>query len=99
MKPDAVLVNVARGRIIDTPALLEALTDGLIEHAILDVFDTEPLPEDNPLWTMANVTVTSHISNAGHNTQLRGDQLFLENLRRYLAGEKLLNLVNREQGY
>jgi phosphoglycerate dehydrogenase-like enzyme len=93
MKPSAVLVNVARGKIVDQPALLEALKDGLIEHAILDVFDPEPLPDNSPLWDMANVTVTSHTSHFGHNTALRGDLLFLENLRRYLANEPLLNEV------
>jgi len=91
MKPEAVLVNVGRGKIVDQPALLKALKEGLIEHAILDVFDPEPLPDNSPLWDMANVTVTSHTSNAGHNTALRGDLLFLENLRRYLAHEPLLN--------
>jgi phosphoglycerate dehydrogenase-like enzyme len=93
MKPEAVLVNVARGKIVDQPALLEALKDGLIEHAILDVFDPEPLPDNSPLWDMANVTVTSHTSNFGHNTDLRGDLLFLENLRRYLGDKPLLNEV------
>lgn len=93
MKPEAVLVNVARGKIVDQPALIEALKGGLIQHAILDVFDPEPLPDKSPLWDMANVTVTGHTSNLGHNTALRGDLLFLENLRRYLADEPLLNEV------
>lgn len=98
MKPETVLVNVARGKIVDQPALLQALNNGLIEHAILDVFDQEPLPENSPLWDMANVTITSHTSNYGQNTGLRGDQLFLENLRRYLAGESLLNEVSVRPG-
>ncbi len=93
MKPDAVLVNVARGRIIDQVALLDALKAKTIEHAILDVFPQEPLPQDSPLWDMPNVTVTSHTSNSGHNTALRGDLLFLDNLRRYLANEPLLTEV------
>lgn len=93
MKPGSVLVNVARGKIVDQPALIEALRKGRIEHAVLDVFDPEPLPDNSPLWDMANVTVTSHTSNAGHNTDLRGDLLFLENLHRFLAGEPLLNEV------
>jgi len=93
MKPEAVLVNVARGKIVDQPALHAALKGGLIEHAILDVFDQEPLPENSPLWDMANVSVTSHTASFGHNTNLRVDLLFLENLRRYLAHEPLLNEV------
>lgn len=93
MKPEAVLVNVARGKIVDQADLIEALKQGQIEHAVLDVFDPEPLPTNSPLWDMANVTVTSHTANAGHNTALRGDLLFLENLRRYLSQAPLLNEV------
>jgi len=94
MKPEAVLVNVARGKIVNQTDLIAALKEGLIEQAILDVFEEEPLPDDSPLWDMVNVTVTSHTSHAGHNTAWRGDILFLENLRRYLADEPLLNEVD-----
>jgi len=94
MNPEAVLVNIARGKVVDQPALIEVLKEGRIAHAILDVFDPEPLPENSPLWDMANVTVTSHTSHFGNNTELRGDLLFLENLSRYLAAEPLLNEVS-----
>ena len=95
LKAGATLVNIARGSIIDEQALIEALKNGTVEQAILDVFDIEPLPAGHPFWDMVNVTLTSHTSNSGSNTPLRGDLLFLENLRRYLADEPLLNLTEK----
>lgn len=91
LKPGATLVNVARGKVIDQPALLRALNQGIVAQAILDVFDPEPLPPDSPLWDQPHVLISPHSSNAGENTPLRGDLLFLDNLRRYLANEPLLN--------
>ncbi len=91
LKPGAALVNIARGKIVDEAALIDALRRGIVEQAILDVFDPEPLPSDSPLWEMDNVLISPHSSNAGENTPLRGDLLFLENLRHYLANEPLLN--------
>lgn len=91
LKPGATLVNIARGKIVDEPALINALKQGIVAQAILDVFDPEPLPADSPLWDLDNVLISPHSSNAGENTPLRGDLLFLENLRRYLAHEALLN--------
>ena len=91
LKPGATLVNIARGKIVDETALIDALTRGTVGQAILDVFDPEPLPADSPLWDLDNVVITPHSSNAGENTPLRGDLLFLENLRRFLAHEPLLN--------
>ncbi|MFN8442590.1 MAG: NAD(P)-dependent oxidoreductase [Caldilineaceae bacterium] len=91
LKPGATLVNIARGKIVDQPALIDALNRGVVAHAILDVFDPEPLPVDSPLWDMENVLLSPHSSNAGQNTPLRGDLLFLENLRRCLANQPLLN--------
>jgi len=91
LKPGATFLNIARGQIVDDHALIEALNEGIVSQAILDVFDPEPLPPDSPFWDMENVTLTAHLSNSGSNTPLRGDLLFLENLRRYLAHEPLLN--------
>ncbi|MCB0188339.1 MAG: hypothetical protein KDE31_28915, partial [Caldilineaceae bacterium] len=91
LKPGATLVNIARGKIVDETALIDALKRGVVAQAILDVFDPEPLPTDSSLWDLENVLITPHSSNAGANTPLRGDLLFLENLRRYLAQEPLLN--------
>ena len=89
MRPDAVLVNVARGGVVNDDALLAALAHGTIGSAILDVFDPEPLPESSPFWTHENVTVTSHIAGAGAGFLARNDQLFIEQLDDYLAGRPL----------
>ena len=89
MKPDAVLVNVARGAVVNDQALIAALDQGLIGSAILDVFDPEPLPENSPFWTHDRVTVTSHVAGAGAGFLARNDQLFVDQLDDYLAGRQL----------
>ncbi len=99
MKPTAYLVNVGRGGIINEKDLIKALKKGWIAGAGLDVFETEPLPADSPLWNMDNVILTPHISGFTSHYDDRAVDLFAENLRRYLAGEPLLNLVERERGY
>ena len=92
----AWLVNVSRGALVDEPALLEALHAGRIAGAVLDVFGEEPLPADSPWWDAPNVIVTPHAS--GHTLRFF-DELVVENVRRYLAGEPLLNPVDPERGY
>lgn len=92
-KPGSVLVNIARGDIVDEHALLQALGDRL-ECAILDVFGQEPLPEDSPFWTHARVLLTPHASHSGDATYDRGVDLFFENLEAYLAGRPLRNEVD-----
>jgi len=99
MKPNAVIINVARGAIIDEPALIEALREGKIRGAGLDVTAQEPLPFDSPLWEMENVIITPHVAGSSPQTWKRQLDLLLENLRRYVAGEPLLNVVDREAGY
>jgi len=89
MQPDAVLVNVSRGAVVDHDALIEGLDSATISHAILDVFDPEPLASDSPLWSHDKVTVTSHIAGAGAGFMDRNDQLFIEQLDDYLAGRPL----------
>lgn len=93
MKPDAVLVNVARGAVVDEGALLRALDAGRPDFAVLDVVGTEPLPADSPLWSHEKVVVTPHSSSGGDGRFARGADLFAQNLRRYAAGEPLLHEV------
>jgi phosphoglycerate dehydrogenase-like enzyme len=93
MRPDAVLVNVARGSIVDEAALLRALDAGRPDFAVLDVVSEEPLPPEHPLWSHPRVVVTPHSSSGGHGRFARGADLFAENLRRYRAGEPLLHEV------
>jgi len=93
MRPDAVLVNVARGSIVDEAALIRALDAGRPDFAVLDVVSEEPLPPDHPLWSHPKVVVTPHSSSGGHGRFARGADLFAENLRRYRAGEPLFHEV------
>jgi phosphoglycerate dehydrogenase-like enzyme len=99
MRPHAVFVNIGRGATVDEPALIDALRAGRIGGAALDVFEVEPLPADSPLWTMSNVLVSPH--RAGDHDDWPRDvvSLFADNLRRYLAGEPLRNVVDVELGY
>ena len=99
MKPGAVLINIARGTIVDEPALIEALRSGHLGGAALDVFAIEPLPTESPLWDMPNVLTTPHtISTAVDENELVID-LFCDNLRRFLAGKPLRNVYDRDRGY
>lgn len=99
LPPGAVLVNVARGRVVDEEALGEALRGGRLRGAALDVFAREPLPPASPLWDLPNVLVTPHVSGTSHRFWRRETDLVVENARRYLAGEPLLNLVDKSAGY
>lgn len=94
MKPDGIFVNIGRGELVDEPALLLALENNQIGSAILDVFETEPLPDDSPFWAAPNVYVSAHCSAATDGTRRRGEDLFLENLQLYLSGQPLKNEVD-----
>jgi phosphoglycerate dehydrogenase-like enzyme len=97
MKASSILVNVARGAIVDEPALIDALQRHSIRAAILDVFEREPLSAESPLWTMDHVTVTSHHS--GLNIPDDVIDFFLENLRRFQSGARLNGVVDVTLGY
>lgn len=99
MKPSAFLVNIARGGLFDEPALVRALQEGRIAGAALDVFAQEPLPADSPLWDMPNVLISPHVTGHSQNYAARAAEIFAENLRRYLAGEPLYNVVSKEHQY
>ena len=99
MRPHAFLINIGRGVLIDQNQLIAALQERRLGGAALDVTDPEPLPADSPLWTMENVIITPHIAGMSAYYNDRIVDLFSENLRRYLNGEPLLNLVQRELGY
>ena len=99
VKPGAILINIGRGDLVDEDALRAGLNRDQPGHAVLDVFATEPLPADSWFWDHPKVRVSAHTSNSGDGNVGRGDDLFLENLRRYLAGEPLLNEADpREVG-
>jgi phosphoglycerate dehydrogenase-like enzyme len=95
----AVVVIVARGGVIDEDALVAALRSGRLRGAGLDVFSREPLPDESPLWTLPNVLVLPHVSGASHRFWRRQTDLIIQNLRRYAAGEPLLNTVDKQAGY
>ena len=93
----AILINVSRGELIDEDALLEALENGHLGAAVLDVFAAEPLPEDDPLWDQSRAWITPHIA-APSEIEVIADE-FAKNYRRYVAGDSLLNEVDRRRGY
>lgn len=99
MKRSAFLINIARGSLVDEAALLAALKEERLAGAALDVFQQEPLPPDSGLWDCERVIVTPHNSPASEHFMRRQIDLAKENLRRYLNGEPLLNLVTSDRGY
>lgn len=100
MRPNAWLINIARGGLVDEPALIAALQTGQITGACLDVFAQEPLPEGSPLWDLPNVHIAPHNS-PGWDPNLRARQraIFLDNLARFTRGEALTNVVDITRGY
>ncbi len=99
LNPGAIIINVARGKIIDEAALIAAIQSGHLGGAVLDVFEREPLDRANPLWSLPNVIISPH--SAGVRPDHWDDviDLFSENLRRFQRGEPLLNMVNCDAGY
>jgi phosphoglycerate dehydrogenase-like enzyme len=99
MKRTAYLVCVSRGGIIDEPPLARALHEGIIAGAGLDVCETEPPPEDSPLWDAPNLILTPHRAGASQHRPRKTFEFFRDNLRRYLAGETPANVVDKRKGY
>ncbi len=99
MKSTAYLINIGRGGVVDEESLLQALRNGDIAGAGLDVFETEPLPEDSPFWDRDNVLITPHYAGSTPHYVERFMDIFLENLRRFLNNEPLQKVVDKEVGY
>ena len=99
MKRSAVLINIGRGAIVDLADLTTALHSGLIAGAGLDVFETEPLPAEHPLWRMDNVLITPHVAGASPRIAERHLATLLENVRRFVAGDSLLNVVDKRKWF
>jgi phosphoglycerate dehydrogenase-like enzyme len=99
MRRSARFINVGRGATVDEDALIEALREGRIAGAALDVFEREPLPPDSPFWELPNTIVSPHMSGDFEGWLEAVVRLFVDNLRRFVAGEPLLNVVDKRQGY
>lgn len=99
MRPEAWLINIARGRLVDDRALLRALGEGRIGGAALDTFREEPLPSSSPYYDLSNVIVTPHTAWSSARVLDRSIELFCDNLRRFAAGEPLRNVVDPDAGY
>ena len=99
MKPTAYLINVARGEIVEEAALAKALREGWIAGGAFDVFAKEPLPPESELWDLPNLIITPHMAGNTIPYMDRAAELFKENLRRYLVGEPMLNVLDKQLGY
>jgi glyoxylate/hydroxypyruvate reductase len=99
MKPTAVLINIARGTLVDEAALIEALRHGALGGVALDVVSREPLAADSPLWDLPNALVTPHSMSTARSENEWLTDLFCDNLRRYLSGDPLRNQVDKTRGY
>lgn len=99
MKPNAYLVNIARGTLVDTDALVDAIAEGRLRGAALDVTDPEPLPDDHPLWRLPNAIVTSHMSGSAPAWRAAFSARLRQNLNLYMKGESLIGIVDIDAGY
>ncbi len=99
MQDGSYLVNISRGKVVDEDALIAALRSGKLAAAGLDVTYTEPCPPDSPLWTEPNVVLTAHTAGGSQHIQARTMRLFIDNLHRYVKGESLINVADKEKGY
>ena len=99
LKPSSYFIAVSRGGLYDTDALVKALDARKLAGAGLDVTDPEPLPKGHPLWKFPNLVITPHIAGRSDGENARYEALYIENLKRFAAGEPLLNVVDKEKGY
>jgi D-2-hydroxyacid dehydrogenase (NADP+) len=99
MKPTAYIINIARGGIIDEAALIKALDEKRIAGAGLDVTEREPLPPESRLWDFPNVILSPHVAGGHEDYMVHATELFCDNLKRYLAGKRLKNVIDRKKGY
>ena len=99
MKNAGILINIGRGKVVELQALTEALRSGQIGGAGLDVYEEEPLPEGHALWAMENAILTPHVAGISPEIDKRRKALIVENVRRFCAGEPLLNVVDNQKGY
>jgi D-2-hydroxyacid dehydrogenase (NADP+) len=99
MKSSALFINISRGDTVDEDALLQALRDKIIAGAALDVFHTEPLPPDSPFWTMENVLVTPHTAGLTKNAEQKTIELIADNIKRFRAGQPLVNRIGQGELY
>jgi phosphoglycerate dehydrogenase-like enzyme len=99
LKPGATVVNVGRGTVIDEAALIDALNTGRVGFAALDVFATEPLPSDSPLWSLPNVLISPHTAALSKHEDRRIAEVFCDNATRLLEGRSLRNVINTEEFY
>jgi phosphoglycerate dehydrogenase-like enzyme len=99
MRPSAFLINISRGGVIDEAVMVRALKENWISGAGLDVFSSEPLDKDSPLWTLPNVILTPHVAGLREDYDILTAQLFCKNLKRYMTGKELLNVVDKIKGF
>jgi D-2-hydroxyacid dehydrogenase (NADP+) len=99
MKPTAFIINISRGHIVDEQALAKALKENWISGAALDVFSWEPLPQDSELWSLPNIIITPHIAGFLKDYNKRTTDFFCKNMKRYLQGRKLINVVDKKKGF
>ena len=99
MRPSSSLINVSRGSVVDEEALISAIREKRLAGAALDVFQVEPLPSGSPLWQFENVIISPHMAGLTVDLMSNGNRVFMENLRRYLAAEPLLNVFDPSRGY
>jgi D-2-hydroxyacid dehydrogenase (NADP+) len=99
MRKSAYLINISRGQVVDESALVDALREGRIRGAGLDVFASEPLPTDHPLWDFNNVIITPHNAALSPYYLDRAIALIADNIARFLQGREMLNIIDKQKGY